>query len=196
MTQVNKFRGFIFVWNNYTDEDVELFKNLDARFKCVGFETAPTTGTRHMQGYVYFKNQRHLNSIRTQFPLAHWEPAAADTLRNVLYCKKGDLCDDQEHPETQMYFFKGQYYKGNGVFWEDGTPPCTNQHIKGIIQAYLQMVDQFMEECPSPQIMQHCDTTIMRLLVDLLIHGNWDEDLILNDHDVDMVKLIQSLEDH
>lgn len=84
-----KSRGWIFVINNYTPEEiksVELFAP-----KCVfliyGLETG-SSGTPHIQGYLYFKSGSPFTRVKKQFPTAHIEAAGGTPLENATYCRK------------------------------------------------------------------------------------------------------------
>jgi len=55
-------RGFCFVLNNPTEEQLDHYMTLseskDITRMIVGLEVAPTTGTKHFQGYLEFKNAK------------------------------------------------------------------------------------------------------------------------------------------
>lgn len=58
--QANRtYRRICFTLNNYNGEDEQRIQNETARYKYAiyGRETAPTTGTRHLQGYINFLNR-------------------------------------------------------------------------------------------------------------------------------------------
>lgn len=59
-TRHTRSRGWCFTINNYTELDVAQVKALEEPSSAIiaGYEVAPTTGTPHIQGYVYFLNQR------------------------------------------------------------------------------------------------------------------------------------------
>ena len=55
--------------NNYTDEDVARLTTRFAdtarvKYAVYGFEVAPTTGTRHLQGYVAFAHQKTMAAVK------------------------------------------------------------------------------------------------------------------------------------
>lgn len=88
--QVSKW---CFTLNNYCENfDYQTYL-LKADFKikrCVyGREVAPTTGTKHLQGYVEFVRSFRLNHARKIFDAAFWEPAKGSSLQNFRYCTKG-----------------------------------------------------------------------------------------------------------
>lgn len=86
---VLKSRGWVFTLNNYTAEDEEYLQNvLDSDYLVYGRETS-STGTPHLQGYLYFKNPRSGKTVG-KYRKWHTEPAKADALANGAYCKKGD----------------------------------------------------------------------------------------------------------
>lgn len=85
-----KQRDFAFTCNNYKQEHIDLCHEVDCEYIIYGKEEAPTTGTPHLQGYVYFKNPRTEQAVRKQwngFSIAHRyansSPQAASD-----YCKK------------------------------------------------------------------------------------------------------------
>lgn len=59
----------------------------------IGYEKAPLTGTRHLQGYVELHRSVRLAVVKKIFPTAHWEPAIESALNNYLYCTKSGKYD-------------------------------------------------------------------------------------------------------
>lgn len=69
-------RLYQFTWNNYTEEDELYIKDIvapKADYLVYGKEVAPTTGTPHLQGLVYFKNKKSFNSTRKLLKENHIE---------------------------------------------------------------------------------------------------------------------------
>lgn len=89
---VRRSRGWCFTLNNYSSEDYEFAKDVvsrSCRYLVVGKEEAPTTGTPHLQGYIYFDNGKSLAAVRRIFPRAHFLAARGDAKANREYCSKG-----------------------------------------------------------------------------------------------------------
>lgn len=87
---MSKSRSYVFTLNNYTSQDESYLQNvLQCQYIVYGREIAPTTGTPHLQGYVYFSNPRGFEAVRK---LRKWsiQVAKADVLKNGEYVKKGD----------------------------------------------------------------------------------------------------------
>lgn len=64
-----------------------------------GKETAPTTGTPHIQGYVYFKNTRTLSAVSKNLPRARLQAAKGNAHQNREYCtKEGDYFETGKIP--------------------------------------------------------------------------------------------------
>ncbi|ASH99186.1 replication-associated protein [Giant panda circovirus 2] len=64
-----------------------------------GRESAPTTGQRHLQGYIVFSSRRGLNAVRALLPGAHFERAKGSHKQNYDYCTKdGDFEESGELP--------------------------------------------------------------------------------------------------
>lgn len=90
-------KNWSFTWNNYPDDWEEV---LVPRFqeKCVGYvigrEVAPTTGTRHLQGFIEFKTKSRPFSLDLPKQIT-WIATKKGTpeeirSRNVMYCLKED----------------------------------------------------------------------------------------------------------
>lgn len=99
---MTKSRAYVFTLNNYTLEDEKYLQDvLQCQYIVYGREVAPTTGTPHLQGYVYFANPRGFEAIRK---LRKWsiQVAKADALKNGEYTKKGDdWFEKGDRPLTQ-----------------------------------------------------------------------------------------------
>lgn len=93
----SKMKAFAFTHNNYTNDTVEYYSNLFANgvadgsivYGVFGKEVAPTTGTPHLQGYVFFAERRRVGAVRRLFAGAHVEQARASSEHNREYCTKG-----------------------------------------------------------------------------------------------------------
>lgn len=86
-------RTWGFVWNNYTDADLtrigEILSDSSlVAYGCYGLETAPTTGTAHVQGYVRFVNKKSLKQLTTMLPGVHFDAFNGGDEKNRLYCAK------------------------------------------------------------------------------------------------------------
>lgn len=87
-----KARAACFTLNNYTEADIEMVRNVcgKARYGVLGKEIAPTTGTAHIQGYIYFTNAKTFNAFKKLLPQGtHIELAVASAKQNREYCTKG-----------------------------------------------------------------------------------------------------------
>lgn len=87
-------KAWVFTWNNPPDDWKQQLQDAKDHWQSWswGEETAPTTGTFHIQGYVETRNK----SRWTQFGLPktiHWEPARGSRKRNQEYTQKGENID-------------------------------------------------------------------------------------------------------
>ena len=102
MDRTSKFRGWCFTLNNYTPTDEENIQNVIAsfaRYIVYGREVAPETGTPHLQGYVYFHNQRQRKAVARLLPRARLDVANGSGKQNRDYCtKEGDFYEHGEMP--------------------------------------------------------------------------------------------------
>lgn len=92
-----------FTINNYTETDgdwiQEKYKAGQLKYCIMGRETAPDTGTKHLQGYCVFTTVQRLSSMKKIHATAHWEQARGSTAQNIEYCsKEGDFVEIGEKP--------------------------------------------------------------------------------------------------
>eukprot|EP01047_Picozoa_sp_COSAG01_P073326 COSAG01_NODE_11924_length_1834_cov_656.183862_3_plen_264_part_01 len=117
----DKFRPYAFTWNNYTQENEAFLAELKCQYLVYGHEIAPTTGTPHLQGYVYFKNLRSVSGVRKEFKGCSIEPAIADADPNRVYCTKDatDIVERGTKPaqgkRTDMERVRAQVDEGQGM---------------------------------------------------------------------------------
>lgn len=93
-------RGWCFTINNYVTRDIENMKILDSIYRCYGLEVAPTTGTKHMQCFAYYKNPVPRSRIIVYFPrAANVQPIKGTPEQNIAYCsKEGQFTEYGERP--------------------------------------------------------------------------------------------------
>lgn len=105
--ETKKRRNFCFTLNNYTDREIynlqELAETGKVIYICWGRETAPTTGTPHLQGYVEFKEGRAKRAIVKDkaFQRASLHPRAptSSKIKAVTYCFKEFALDVRKQDE-------------------------------------------------------------------------------------------------
>lgn len=70
---------------------------------CAGSEVAPSTGTPHLQGFVYFKDGKSFSSVLSLLPGAHIEVMRGTFQEAIDYCKKdGDYHEEGLRPLDQV----------------------------------------------------------------------------------------------
>jgi hypothetical protein len=107
-------KHFVFTHNNYTAATLQSYRDLfenqlrdhGIHYAVYGQEVAPTTGTRHLQGYVAFTRGTRIRSVRALFPGAHVEVARGNPTQCRDYCvKDGDYV---EHGRFDDIPFQGK----------------------------------------------------------------------------------------
>jgi len=99
----NAVKAAVFTVNNYTEETVKMIKEYaeaNARYCIMGFETAPTTGTQHIQGYIQFRKQTRVGQLAKSWK-AWFNVARGSPQENKAYCSKGDNYVEIGEPATQ-----------------------------------------------------------------------------------------------
>lgn len=89
----SRSRKWCFTLNNYSQEDIESLQALYpemAQYLIFGKEVAPTTGTPHLQGFLYFKQAISMNTIKKNISskTIHLEIARGSFAENITYCAK------------------------------------------------------------------------------------------------------------
>jgi hypothetical protein len=101
-----KSRSYCFTINNYEDSEYEAIRDCgqlpSTRYLVCGKEIGDS-GTRHLQGYVYFSNPRTLSGVKRLpgFARSHLEVSRGTPLQASDYCKKdGDFFETGELPSS------------------------------------------------------------------------------------------------
>lgn len=87
-------RAHCFTWNNYGPTYATHLDGLDCRYIVAGEEIAPGTGTRHLQGYVVWRNGKTVSAVRTLLPGCHITVSRGNHVQNDRYCRKTRDTDD------------------------------------------------------------------------------------------------------
>lgn len=106
-----------FTLNNYTPEDEQVLLALpDIKYMIYGHETAPETGTPHLQGFIVFETRKYMNWIKNNTsPRIHLEIARGSVSQNISYCSKGeDIREVGEVPYEQWELAN----KSNSQKWD------------------------------------------------------------------------------
>ena len=98
-------RRWCFTLNNYNPEDWLTLQFIQQhslshkiQYLIAEQETAPHSGTRHIQGYIEFTERYYMQNLKDLFSFlrrAHLEPAKGTRSQNKDYCTK-------EHPDGQL----------------------------------------------------------------------------------------------
>lgn len=101
-------KNWVFTLNNYTPEDENRLKEMDCVWLIYGHETAPETGTQHLQGAICFAGKRDFNALQKLFSW-HLEVMRGNPQDSKTYCTKEDPLHYFESGEMPEYGRK----KGN-----------------------------------------------------------------------------------
>lgn len=88
---MSRSRGYSFTVNNYTDEDLSIFEDINfkkqVKYYVYGKEIGEK-GTPHLQGYVFFQNAKTLTAVKKYLKRAHLEISKGSPQENIAYCTK------------------------------------------------------------------------------------------------------------
>lgn len=87
---MSRSRSYCFTWNNYAPTYASTLDALDVAYVVAGRETS-TTGTPHLQGYLYFRHAKSASAVRRLLPGCHVESARGTPSQADAYCRKEDL---------------------------------------------------------------------------------------------------------
>lgn len=90
MNKNTKGKRWCFTLNNYEEQDLDLISGYPCTFLIYGLEVGDTLATPHVQGYVEFKSQKRLGTLKKWLPRAHFERAIGTAEQNIAYCSKQD----------------------------------------------------------------------------------------------------------
>lgn len=83
-----RFRGWTYTINNYSDETITLINMLDCQYNVYGKEVGES-GTPHLQGFIFYTNKKSFKQVKKDLPTAHIEKAN-NIDAAINYCKKDD----------------------------------------------------------------------------------------------------------
>lgn len=88
--RISASKNWCFTWNNYPENWVgslaPLLEGCDAYI--FGYEICPTTGTKHIQGYIESKTKIRPAGYKGIPKSIHWEKAKGSRSENIEYCSK------------------------------------------------------------------------------------------------------------
>lgn len=93
-------RRWVFTLNNYTVEEEGKVQEPNDRVKYIIYgREVGESGTKHLQGFVQFKQPASFNQVKEYIPRAHWEKARGTTDQAITYCQKdGDIWEFGDKP--------------------------------------------------------------------------------------------------
>lgn len=83
-----RFRGWTYTINNYTDDIIKHLNILDCQYNIYGKEVGEN-GTPHLQGFIFYTNKKSFKQVKKDLPTAHIEKAN-NIDAAINYCKKDD----------------------------------------------------------------------------------------------------------
>lgn len=126
---MSRAKHWTFTLNNYTDDECASLRALgnNVEYLVFGRETAPDTGTPHLQGYVAFRAALRFTTARARIsPRAHLEVARSPGSVAADYCKK------------------------DGDFEEFGDTPTATQGRRTDLDRFYEWSDRFSSERGRP----------------------------------------------
>lgn len=141
---------FSWTLNNYTDEEVASLEEYAASEECkyvvYGYETAPETGTPHLQGYTVFAKRCSPNTVKNRYngfawvARAHFEIAAGSEKQNRDYCLKLRPSDPAPN---QHYFEKDNRKQGQRSDLSEAISELKLNGITGVVNRFPEVYARY-----------------------------------------------------
>lgn len=156
VTNDRLLRNFVLTHNNYTQEDIEFWKKFECQYIIIGKETAKTTGTPHLQGYVELLKRTTFSSVIKQIPRGvHIEPRRGSQKNAIDYSKKdGDFFEvgEPKRQGSRSDYDLAKYLLSNSVSistameeYDDFTIGTLNAYEK--LQKYIEVGGSRVKPC-------------------------------------------------
>lgn len=88
MSTLNRSEKWVFTINNWTEEHKAYLRNVKCRYIVWGEEVAPSTGTPHLQGVVFFASKKSHSQTVASLPDGTWTEASKCVDESIIYAKK------------------------------------------------------------------------------------------------------------
>jgi len=88
---MSRNRNFCFTWNNYDDASLLYLSQIACKYVAYSKEVAPTTLTKHLQGYIAFNNAKTIQQARSSLPGCHVETMLGSIAQSEEYCSKAGV---------------------------------------------------------------------------------------------------------
>lgn len=145
---MSKSRNYVFTINNYTKKSLKQFCDVAVSLSkhdyiAYGLEIAPTTGTKHIQGYIQLNTPLSYGSLHKYFNLQHrgklvkfhCEPAKGTHKQNLKYVSKDG--DFEQHGEPKQQGARTDLVDIKEKISED--PKSLNSLVRDEVTSYQQL---------------------------------------------------------
>lgn len=104
MKKGKQARRWCFTWNNPPEDNVVIKSFIEmshCSYYVIGYEIAPTTGTKHLQGYMEFSSGKRFETLKQLNNSIHWSVCNGSQEQNKIYCTKGGIWIEGGTPGQQ-----------------------------------------------------------------------------------------------
>jgi len=134
----DKCQDWCFTLNNYKPAEVKKLEAYECEYMVFGYEIAPKTGTKHLQGFMQFKNNKLFTTLKKAFKRIWLAKRVGSPLQASNYCKYLDY----ERGKTPSQLNDKLFEKGKLIPRdEQGTRTDLNQMTSLIFIGKLSVKD-------------------------------------------------------
>jgi len=131
-------KNWVFTVNNYTEEDcanVLAWYPSEAKYVAYSREVAPTTGMRHLQGFVVWNNNKRMSGCKVRHPTAYFALMKGSLRQSEVYCSKSASLEEAgELPMTRKEIGAAQKEKWADVIRSAKEGTCEVEYPREFLQ--------------------------------------------------------------
>lgn len=167
----DKSEDWCFTLNNYKPAEVKKLEEYKCEYMIFGYEIAPTTGTKHLQGFMQFKNNKLFTTIKKDFkriwlarregsPIqarnyCYYADYPANTLPNDKLFEKGELIPrDKQGTRTDLNQIASSILTGELSIKSILRNDPMKYHLYG--RTFEKLDDLRLEETPRTKKCEEC----------------------------------------
>jgi len=162
---MSRARAYCFTWNNYDDVSIDAlyhFYDASCDYMVVGKEVAPTTNTRHLQGYFHLLQPKTMSAIHKLISLDGIAllVAKGDAQQNFEYCSKGgEFAEWGTRPSSAVAQCRlnNEHYQQCIAYAKAGDFDKIEAEFPQLYLRYYSTCHRIHQDAmPVPEALQHC----------------------------------------
>lgn len=186
--------NWVFTLNNPTADESLFLNGLvergEAKYLVYGRETAPTTGTPHLQGFIVLPRNARLRAVKRVLGVEriHVELSRGSAAQAADYCKKdGDFEEFGQAPVTPGSNRKGKLaalFEWSDSFWETNQRTPTIREVAAefptVLASHRSIMSIIELRAPRPQLIANPDPREWQSVLETKLTTEPPDDRVIN----------------